>query len=316
MKVLNIPFAVALLGALFLAATSAPDTDLLQWPDSNQYWGALVNVNDYIASRPADWFTHDKLVTDLTILKVKPQNLTEAETRYTQVRGLLQSRGMYVGTYISGTTVSPQSTRNTYPPNAVSTEQMPPDARYAGSWPNDPERKFIDVTDANTRRAFHANIEKLWTALPAPLRFVDNAAFHPAVGGKQPWAAFCQNIAEIRALAESTGSRAVFNISLHVGMLSDQDARELMNAVGQNGIALEMPWSPVIQSNREATAKAQARYRQLLDSGMAIILIPVNIDQEALARWVRTWKKPGDRIYMGHIFWKPPNERASIALSR
>jgi len=298
----------------FVGVTCLGQGAPLQWPDSNKYWRALINVNDYIESRPPEWFTQDKLVTDFMILNVKPENLAQVQSKYTQVRGLLQSRGMYVGTYISGTTVSPQSTRNTYPPNAVSTEQMPRDARYAGTWPDQPNRKIIDVTDPNTRHALEANIGELWTAVPAPLRFVDNAAFHHAVGGTQPWRAHCEQLAELRALAESQGSRVIFNISLHVGMLSDEEARELIDAVRDNGIALEMPWSPIIQSNPAATAKAQARYRQLLDSGMAIVLIPVNTDQEALAHWVRTWKRPTDHLYMSGIFWKAPDTAASVAV--
>jgi hypothetical protein len=306
----KLPFLVAVLtsAALFLAQSA-----LFEWPDSNKYWRVLINVNDYIQSRPPEWFTQVRLVTDFMILDVKPENLSQAEARYTEVRGLLQSRGMIVGTYISGTTVSPYSTRKTYPPNAVSTEQMPPDAHYAGAWPNQPDRKFIDVTDPKARHAFQANVEKLWSAVPAPLRFVDNAAFHKAVGGSQPWRAQCEQLAELRALAESQGSRVIFNISMHVGMLSDEETRQLMDAVRDNGIALEMPWSPIIQSNPSATAKAQARYRQLLDSGMAIILIPVNTDADALARWVRTWKEPSDHLYMSGIFWKPPDPAASIA---
>lgn len=315
-RVLEISAMAALVvGAAVMLANVRPAANSpMQWPDSNNYWEALVNVNDYIASRPPDWFTHAKLVTDFMILKVTPANYSQAEAKYTEVRGLLQSRGMYVGTYVSGTTVSPQSTRNTYPPNAVSTEQMPADARYAGAWPKNPDRKIINVSDANTRHELQANIAKLWTAVPAPLRFVDNAAFHQSVGGTQPWRDHCQQLKELRELAESQGSRVIFNISMHVGMLSDEETRDLMDAVGDNGIALEMPWSPVIQSSAAATAKAQMRYRQLLDSGMAIVMIPVNTDQDALARWVRTWKKPSDHLYMNGIFWKAPDAQASIAV--
>jgi hypothetical protein len=309
--------AVLALGSstvLVLATVCRSENSLMQWPDSNTYWEALVNVNDYIASRPPQWFTNARLVTDFMILKVTPENYSQAEAKYTEVRGLLQSRGMDVGTYISGTTVSPQSTRNTYPPNAVSTEQMTADAKYAGTWPNQANRKIINVSDANTRHALQANISKLWAAVPAPLRFVDNAAFHRAVGGTQPWRDHCEHMKELRRLAESEGSRVIFNISMHVGMLSDEDVRELMDAVGDNGIALEMPWSPVIQASPAATAQAQARYRQLLDSGMAVVMIPVNTDQDALANWVRTWKKPSDHLYMNGIFWKAPDPKASTAV--
>jgi hypothetical protein len=99
---------------------------------------------------------------------------------------------------------------------------------------------------------------------------------------------------------------------MHVGMMSDQDTQELIDALGRdNGIALEMPWHPSIQRSPEATAKAVRRYRQLLDAGLVVIMIPTP-DQPAtlLSGWIRTWRKPTDHLYIGGIFWKPPDMAA------
>ena len=79
-------------------------------------------------------------------------------------------------------------------------------------------------------------------------------------------------------------------------------------AVGRdNGIALEMPWHPNIQKSPEATAKAQARYRQLLDSGLVVIMIPVDTPASKLSGWIQTWRKPSDHLYISGVFWKAPD---------
>lgn len=291
---------------LSIACADKKTTATFEWPDSSHYWRALVNVNQYIANRPPAWFSEDKLVTDFRVTNIASRSA--GEKQYDEIRSLLESRGMYVGTYVSGATVMPASELTTYPPAAVALEEMPANARYVGSWPGNPDRKIVDLGDENTRHALHAAIKQLWLKSPAPLRFVDNAGIHPAVARQQAWSDYCTNIREIRSIAESQGSRPIFNISAHVGMMSDEETRQLIDAVGNGGIALEMPWHPVVQQSKEATKKAEFRYRQLLDSGMAIIMIPVRIREDALAKWVMTWRKPTDHLYVSGAFWKQPDQ--------
>ena len=171
-----------------------------------------------------------------------------------------------------------------------------------------PYRKLIDVTDPETRRAFHAGIRRLWEQSPAPVRFVDNAAVHSSTGVGQPWSSYCANIEEIRKLGESMGSLQIFNISVHVGEMSDEETRLLIKAVGPDGILLEMPWHKNIQNSPAATERARKRYRQLLDSGMGIILAPPGVaPPQDLVDWVRTWRKPTDHLYLAGAFFKAPD---------
>lgn len=306
----RLPKSVAICAGILLLVVSVArpaQHGAFQWPDSSHYWRILVNVNQYIESRPPSWFAQDKVVTDLDVINVSPTS-REAAEHYAKIRKLLESRHIAVGTYISGTTVEPEAMQTTYPLVAVPIEQMPANAKYVGSWPGHAERRIIDVTDPETRHAFQAGIAQLWQQSPAPIRFVDNAAIHPAVERKQPWSAYCENIEEIRKIAESQNSRVIFNIAMHVGLMSDDETRRLIDAVGpDNGIALEMPWHPSIQKSPEATAKAVDRYRQLLDSGLVVIMLPVNIDANVLADWIRTWRKPSDHLFISAIFWKPPD---------
>jgi hypothetical protein len=78
--------------------------------------------------------------------------------------------------------------------------------------------------------------------------------------------------------------------------------------VGDGGILLEMPWHEDIQKNAAATERARIRYRQLLDSGMGIIMAPPGAEPpEQLVNWVRTWRKPTDHLYFGGAFYKVPD---------
>jgi hypothetical protein len=294
--------------ALATLAASSARNSAFEWPDSRTYWRALVNVNQYVASyikSHPQWFSQDRLVTDFAVRDVRDQAL--AGEQYSTVRKLLESKKMYVGTYVSGTTVLPESEQKRYPHETVSVEEMPPTARYKGSWPGHASRRYIDVSDPDTRHALEAGIRRLWARFPTPVRFVDNMPPHPKVQAKLPWEVSCKYMAELRGVGESLGSRVIFNIPMHVAFLSDQDTRQLIEAVGQNGIALEMPWHANVRRSPQATAQAAKRYRQLLDSGMAIIMIPVNTPEDELTNWVRTWRKSTDHLYLSGAFWKQPD---------
>jgi len=296
--------ALTLMAAVRGIAYSSPSSSY-HWHDSSQYSRVIVNATQGIETRPREWFAKDKLITDFAITNLEVVGQDKAEKQYEATRQLLGSYGLTVGTYTSGTTVLPESKESQWPWPRVPIEWMPSTSRYSGTWPNTPYRKIIDVTDPDTRRALQAGIKRLWEQHPAPVRFIDNAAFKPPMGGHQPWADYCTNIAEIRALGESMGSLQIFNIGAHVDDLSDDETTELIQAVGQGGILLEMPWPKDAAQHPGALARASRRYRQMLDAGMGIILDPPGgSPPQDLVDWVRSWRKPGDHIYFGAAFFK------------
>jgi len=301
-----------LLGALLIpaaAGSARSASNAFVWPDPQTNGIVLVNANQNIASyvrRHPDWFSQGELVLDLSISN-RPDDPAAAERERSGIQQLLTSRGMTVGTYISGTTVAPRADIRYLPYDKVPAEWMPEGFAAAGSWPGEPQRKIIDVTDARTRRALHDGIRRLWRQSDACLRFVDNAASHSSTGGKQPWAAQCANIREIRRLGESLGCRLVFNVSVQPALLSDSGAGQLAKAIGRgNGILLEDPWGEATRKSPALTRQAQAFYRRLLDQGIAVIMLPVKISTGTLLGWVGTWRLPTDRLYLGWSFWKQP----------
>lgn len=278
------------------------------WHDSSQYSRVIVNATQGIETRPRAWFAQDKLVTDYAITNAEVAGWDLAVREYEATRHRLESYGLAVGTYISGTAVLPEAKETHWPWPAVPLEWMPTKSLYSGAWPGIPYRMLIDTSDPDTRRAFHEGMKRLWEQSPAPVRFVDNAAVHRSAGVGQPWSSYCANIEEIRKLGESEGSLQIFNIAVHVGEMSDEDTRLLIKAVGSGGILLEMPWHKKIRDDPAATKRAKNRYRQLLDSGMGIILAPPGAEPpQELVEWVSTWRKPTDHLYFGGAFYKAPD---------
>jgi hypothetical protein len=280
------------------------------WHDSSQYSRVIVNARDGIEMRPKQWFAQDKLITDYTIANADVVGRDKAAQEYKATRDLLRSYGLAVGTYISGTIVIPESKETHWPWSAVPLEWMPASSQYNGNWPGMDYRKIIDVTDPATRHAFQQGIKRLWEQTPAPVRFIDNAGIHRSAGKSQPWSSYCANIEEIRKIGESMGSLQIFNLSLHVGEMSDEETSQLIKAVGKGGILLEMPWHENIRKNPAATERARLRYRELLDAGMGIIMAtPGTEPPQELVNWVRTWRKPTDHLYFAGVFWKAPDAK-------
>jgi hypothetical protein len=296
-------------GTILMNAGTLPAQIRYHWQDSSENTTVLVNVNQYIRqyiNAHPTWFNEDKTVTDFAVQDVAAAQRRRAAEDYASIRAELELRGMAVGTYMSGTTVAPESEQTRYPATNISLEQMPAGSRYVGTWPGEPDRRIIDVSDAYTRHALQAGIEKAWKAVPAPLRFVDNAAIHVSTGRGQPWESYCQNMRELRHIGEALGSRVIFNISAHIGMLSNKELQQLTDAVGDHGIALEMPAPRLVDGNKAVIRMAELQYRKLLNTGMGIVLIPVDIDYDVLTRWVQAWRRPADHLYTARVFWKPP----------
>ncbi|MFN7993900.1 MAG: hypothetical protein U0Q18_09880 [Bryobacteraceae bacterium] len=301
--------AIAMIGVLELGAVGIMGADIaLNWKSSGEFCRVIVNATQGIESRPRVWFSRDWLVTDLKFTNVNSIGLDTAQKEYMAARKILESYSLAVGTYISGTNVLPRSSQSWWPPQTVSIEDMPGDARYYGTWPGNASRKIVDLTDRPTRHSLQTEIQAIWRITPAPVRFVDNAAVHHSSGPAQDWSAYCANIREIRVMGSAMGSRQIFNLALNVGYMSDQETQQLIQAVSHHGVALETPWRRELRRNPEQTERARHRYRQMLDAGMAIVMLPLDGDPLELAQWVRKWRKSTDRIYIQGPFQKPPDE--------
>jgi hypothetical protein len=280
-----------------------------QWPESGLCRVVIPNGNQYLvdyAKKHPDWFSLGELVLCLVVTRQASDSVVELEKQYQSDRQFLESKDLIVGTYISGTTVVPEADESSWPNPAVPTEMLPKGVKLSGKWPGARARWFINVADPFTRHALQTVIESEWSKHPAALRFVDNAGAHRSAGATQPWDGYCQNIKALRQIAEGQGSHVVFNIATHPGMMSVAETEQLMDAIGQEGLLLEDPWTPAVRKSPVETEHAKNRYRQLLDSGMAIVVLVNNVPADALFGWVEGWRKPNDRLYLGISFFKKP----------
>jgi fibronectin type 3 domain-containing protein len=282
-----------------------------RWPDSNVYDRAIVDANQYIVTyivEAPSWFANVGLATNFVVNLTN--GTTAAEAHYNQVVSTIEQYHIAVGVYVSGTTLVPQAEQNLWPYTTVPLEWMPAAAVYSGSWPGDPDRRIIDVTDTSTVQALQTGIKTLWEEHPAPVYMVDNAAVNSVQGGTQPWQAQCDNIMGIRQLAEATGAVTIFNVATLPGAMSASDTDELIHAIGSNNaIMLEDPWDPYVRAHPSLTQAAVNTYRQMLDSGIAVIMlaIPDYVDGELLAQWINTWRKPADNLYIGWSYFTAPD---------
>jgi hypothetical protein len=46
---------------------------------------------------------------------------------------------------------------------------------------------------------------------------------------------------------------------------------------------------------------------------MAIVMLPLNVPEDALERWADSWSKPGYHVYFGGAFYKKPTHGVQVA---
>src|SRR6185437_2605818 len=110
------------------------------------------------------------------------------------------------------------------------------------------------------------------------------------------------NLAAINSIANSQGARAVFNISMQPGLIAPSDLTLLISSIPGAGVALEQPWDTNVQTNPTDTALAVTQYRQMLDAGLAVVMVQISGGSSAtnaqLKTWTATWRHAGDPLYL------------------
>lgn len=281
------------------------------WPDTSKHPRVILYADQNMATdfkEHPDWFAKDFVVAGFYISKVVYGQSDEAIRMYGYLHQKFIYNKIYLGSYMSATTVIHELSLTKYPADAVSMEELSPKTKLLGPWMRDGTHQVVDLTDPASRKDLQNNIHLLWAHVPVQLRFLDNAAVHPRVAAGQPWAAYCANMKELRKLAEYTDANTMFNVFVRPWEMSDEETKQLIDAVGWgNAVSLPLPWSKSIKDDKNANAWAIYRYRQMLKAGLAIVLVPSDdAPEEALVHWVSTWKQKGDHIYYAFPEWKAP----------
>jgi hypothetical protein len=300
---------------LALAATfgaSAASAITFPWPNPQLHHRIILYADQTLGSEMSEhpeWFDKDFLVAGFYIKDVVYGKSDDAIHKYASLRQkIFDKNKWYAGTYISGTTVVRELSLSKYPVNAVSMEDLSIKTHYLGTWLREPDQTVVDLSDVHSRRDLQNFIRLLWLHVMTPIRFIDNAAVHPGVAKMQPWSVYCQNMQELRNIAQGLKASTIFNIFVRPWEMSNQDMKQLVEAVGAgNAVSLPLPWSLSIKDDKNANAWAIYRYRQLLDNGIVVIVIPsVEAPEEKLIAWVSSWRRPNDHIYFATPTWKAP----------
>jgi hypothetical protein len=303
--------ALCLLAAALLLPDRAPSLGFFFWPDPLTHPRVILYADqglaDYMRDNP-DWFADDTMIGGLFIKDVAYGDSSSGVRAFDALRTDLMYKQMQVGTYISGTTVAHEDVITKYPADAVAIEDISVKTKFLGPWLRDPSQQVVDLSDVGSRLSLEGGINQLWAHVPAFIRFVDNAAVHPRVAAMQPWENYCINMTVLTVLAASHQTHLIFNVFARPWELSDQETVQLINAVGfANGVSFPLPWSLSIKDDKRAAGWAVYRYRQLLDKGIAVILIP---SKEApageLSKWIATWRRSTDPLYIAAPYWDEP----------
>jgi hypothetical protein len=292
----------ALCSALTLFNAHSASAAYFNWLDARAHPRVMLYENqplgDHLRDHP-EWFSQDFLVAGFNLSDVPYGTTDIAAQNYAFVQNQLQRSGLTIGTYVSGTTAIHETSLSHFPANVVSIEDMSVKTKYLGSWMREPDQAVIDLSDKPSRDELHRRIRLLWLHVMTAIRFVDNAAVHPRVAQLQSWEIYCQNIKELRILAATLRQITIFNVFVRPWEMTDKDIKILIDAIGPgNAISLPLPWSLAIKDDKNAQGWAIYRYRQLLDKGIVVVMIPSgDAPTGKLIKWVSTWRKSSDLIY-------------------
>jgi len=304
-------FAIALAALLLFA--SPVIAARFAWQNPATHPRVIVNADqgllDALTQHPG-WFNDDFLVASFVIDDVPYGAGDGAANFYGRIRKILWRRNINFGTYVSGTTAIPDLQLTVFPPNAVSIEDMSIKTKYLGNWLRDTRQQVVDLRDLESLKNLEYGIAALWRQQPGQVRFIDNAAIHPQVYRMLPWLSYCINMALLRTYNESKGVVSIFNVFVRPWELTEEETNQLIAAVAgndQNALSFPIPWMRQLKDDKARTAWAIYRYRQLLDHGIVIILIPsADADSYELTGWLATWRRPFDRVYIAAPYSEPP----------
>jgi len=303
---------------------------LLPWPSPAAR--IIVNGYPYLESRPRGWFPSDPAevwVVDFATQYPRGGNPEPARLQVEATRESLRRRGWTIGRYISSTNIVAAADLWQYPPNAVTKEDFAaggPAPPSIGTWPGQPWRTILDVTDEATARRqaqlIGASMEGFRLAL------LDNCPPHRSTfSGAQDWTKVCRFLRLVADALEQRGTRGFFNLAVHVGTLTPDERAALIAGVRNHAIVLEVPFHENVRASPTETAKATAAYRAILDAGIPVVMLTprrkvpgpsgTQIDEtdaalhlrvRQLHEWVQSWRRPTDRVYVVWSFLQPPPE--------
>jgi hypothetical protein len=295
------------------AAVAAPV--LPEMPNSDTWYGAVVNANNYITSPYYQPYLSPnlKLITDLSGSDQVTWADAVAQTQANHPNTL-------IGTYHSSRDAQYAGSFTTYPRRAVPREGLT-NSQILMTEPSMPEAYVVDYRQTAARKYLVKNVVQDVVTTGSKLAYLDNVS-HNETGFAIPWSTTMSVVADVASQLHTLGKRAMINAAWVPGVTSDTSVTQLINS-GVDGVSLEMGFHASVRDDVTRINKAMAQYRRMLDAGLTVIFIGlgsatglpdtienIEAEQRVQAAFGMMFRKPGDRLFTNEIFWRPIPEWA------
>jgi hypothetical protein len=297
-------------------ATSAPIVSgplLPVMPTSDAWYGAVVNASNYVTGYLyPDYMPQDvKLMTDLT---------GNSQADYTTSLATMQAQypQMLIGTYHSFRDAQLAATMTKYPRRAVPREGLNAN-QILMKEPGNPDADIVNYTQAAARNYLVKNVVQDVTTTGRPLAFLDNVS-HNENGFPIAWSTTTSVIKDMATKLHAVNKRVIVNAAWTPGITSTTSVDQLIGS-GVDGVSLEMGFHANVRNSVARIQTAMSQYRRMLDTGMTVIFIAVGnatgdaatienteVEQRLQAAFGMMFRKPGDRLFVNQIFWRPVQE--------
>jgi hypothetical protein len=277
-------------------------------PNSDAWYGAIVNGNNHVTSNMANVPPDVKLMTDLSG--------TSADTWAAAVAAVGEQRpNLLIGTYHSSRDAQLANTLTRYPPRAVPREVLK-NGQILMRETGYPDHDVVDYRQPAARHYLIDRVVQDIVKTRSRLAYLDNVS-HNESGFPIDWSVTTSLVKDMTSRLHAAGKRVVVNAAWVPGVTSDASVDRLV-ATGVDGVSLEMGFEQRVRTDVSRINTAMRQYRRMLDAGMTVIFIPLasatggadtieNTEQEQRlqAAFGMMFRKPGDRLFINETFWRP-----------
>jgi hypothetical protein len=290
------------------AAVATPVLPVM--PNSDTWYGAIVNANNYITSPYYQPYVAPnlKLITDLAGTDQVTWADAVATTQANHPNTL-------IGTYHSSRDAQYAGSFTSYPRRAVPREGLN-NSQILMTEPSMPEAYVVDYRQTAARKYLVKNVVQDVVATGSKLAYLDNVS-HEETGWPIPWSTTMSMVTDMTSQLHNLGKRVIINAAWVPGVTSDTSVTQLINS-GVDGVSLEMGFHGNIRNDITRINKAMSQYRRMHDSGLTVIFIGlgsatgqpdtienIEAEQRVQAAFGMMFRKPGDRLFTNEIFWRP-----------
>lgn len=294
--------------------------NLVEWPNSDQNISYVVMMQQYAIPNLGPWsccptsYWGTNRYLGYVTMWIEPQHtLDDLAALFAATKQAITAavpNAVYC-TYISGGDCRRYEHIEQWPWTAIPYEEMPPGS-FMTPYREEDRRVTVDFSNMNTVTLFADKIIAETRGRGCPVVWMDNVR-HPWSGGtNSDWPTMAWFLSRIQYALHQDDIRLCANMAIVPFGVPRSHVEDIPNIL--DGICLEMPFW---YGGRSSTASVVADIdiiRYWLDEGMHVEMIPHwwpegGTREEAyrfIAGMIMIIRRPGDSIFTGHEFFRPP----------